>query len=123
VSVSRGVTDNWPRHAGAEYQYADVKDRAATDELISEGKPDLVFYVAAQREPGLAEVEVHRTVSTNVVGTHTVLTAAEVCDETQDPAAVRGALNELSWSLLDCTLRAAPPPGAHAPGVDGSASS
>ena len=33
---------------------------------------------------------------------------AEVCDRTQDPAMVRGALNELSWSLLDCTLRAAP---------------
>jgi hypothetical protein len=37
-----------------------------------------------------------------------LLTAlAEVRDQTQDPAAVRGALNELSWSLLDCTLRAA----------------
>jgi hypothetical protein len=34
---------------------------------------------------------------------------AEVCDRTQDPATVRGALNELSWSMLDCTLRAAPP--------------
>ena len=33
---------------------------------------------------------------------------AEVCDRTQDPGTVRGALNELSWSLLDCTLRAAP---------------
>jgi hypothetical protein len=33
---------------------------------------------------------------------------AEVCDRTQDPATVRGALNDLSWSLLDCTLRAAP---------------
>jgi hypothetical protein len=38
-----------------------------------------------------------------------LLTAlAEVCDRTQDAATVRGALNELSWSLLDCTLRAAP---------------
>jgi len=35
-----------------------------------------VFHVAAQRDPGLAEVEVHRTVSTNVLGTRTVLTAA-----------------------------------------------
>jgi hypothetical protein len=39
-----------------------------------------------------------------------LLTAlTEVCDRTQDPATVRGTLNELSWSLLDCTLRAAPP--------------
>lgn len=32
--------------------------------------------VAAQRDPGRAEVEVHRTVSTNVLGTRTVLTTA-----------------------------------------------
>ena len=38
-----------------------------------------------------------------------LLTAlAEACDQTEDPAVVRGALNELSWSMLDCTLRAAP---------------
>ena len=38
-----------------------------------------------------------------------LLTAlAEVCDRTQEPATVRCALKELSWSLLDCTLRAAP---------------
>ncbi|MDQ2816542.1 MAG: polysaccharide biosynthesis protein [Actinomycetota bacterium] len=33
---------------------------------------------------------------------------AEVCDRTQDPGLVRGTLNELSWSMLDATLRAAP---------------
>jgi hypothetical protein len=33
---------------------------------------------------------------------------AEVCDRTQDPGIVRGTLNELSWSMLDATLRAAP---------------
>jgi hypothetical protein len=33
---------------------------------------------------------------------------AEVCDGTQDPSAVRCALNELSWSPLDCTQRAGP---------------
>ncbi|HEY3732288.1 MAG TPA: hypothetical protein VGL63_00035 [Streptosporangiaceae bacterium] len=38
-----------------------------------------------------------------------LLTAlADVCDRTQDPSTVRCALNELSWSLLDCTLRSAP---------------
>jgi len=35
-----------------------------------------------------------------------LLTAlAEVGNRTQDPATVRGAPNESSWSLLDCTLR------------------
>ena len=37
-----------------------------------------------------------------------LLTAlAEVCERTQDPGTVRCALNELSWSLLDCTPRRA----------------
>jgi FlaA1/EpsC-like NDP-sugar epimerase len=75
VSVSRGVTRGWSRHEGAEYRRADVRDRAAMDELMREIRPDLVFHVAAQRDPGLAEVEVHRTVSTNVLGTRTVLSA------------------------------------------------
>ena len=37
----------------------------------------MIFHVAAQREPARAEVEVHRTVSTNVLGTRNVLEAAE----------------------------------------------
>ena len=76
VSVSRGVTEGYPRHANAEYRYADVRDRDAMGRLIGDVKPDLIFHVAAQRDPGLAEVEVHRTVSTNVLGTRAVLTAA-----------------------------------------------
>ena len=34
----------------------------------------------------------------------------EVCGRTADPDVVRDALNELSWSLLDATLHAAPGP-------------
>jgi hypothetical protein len=38
-----------------------------------------------------------------------LLTALEdACAATQDPHVVRAALDELSWSLLDVTLRAAP---------------
>ena len=37
---------------------------------------DIVFHVAGQRDPGLAEHEVHRTVTTNVLGTGNVLSAA-----------------------------------------------
>ena len=34
---------------------------------------------------------------------------ASVCERTEDPVAVRGALDELSWSLLDATLAGASP--------------
>ena len=76
VSVSRGLTYAWPRQPSAEYLYADVTNPQAMERLISEIRPDLIFHLAAQRDPGLAEVEVHQTVSTNVVGTRNVMAAA-----------------------------------------------
>jgi len=50
VSVSRGLTDGWPRLPEVEYRYADVRDRDAMGKLFAEVKPDLVFHVAAQRD-------------------------------------------------------------------------
>jgi nucleoside-diphosphate-sugar epimerase len=108
VSVSRGVTDDRPRHARAEYVYADVRDQAAMAELIAGIKPDLVFHVAAQRDPGLAEVEVHRTVSTNVLGTRSVLTAAAQAGVPQVVCASTGkALRPYSPDMYTASKRAA----------------
>ena len=76
VSVSRGITSGYPRHPEVRYRHADICDRAAMNELMAEIRPDLVFHVAGQRDPGLAETEVHRTVTTNVLGTRAVLVAA-----------------------------------------------
>jgi hypothetical protein len=42
----------------------------------------VVIHLAAQRDPGLAEVEVHRTLSTNVFGTRNLLAAAAEHDVT-----------------------------------------
>ena len=76
VSVGRGVTDGYPRLPGAEYVQADIRDRARLTTVFREVRPDVVFHVAAQRDPGLAEHEVHRTLSTNVLGTQNVITVA-----------------------------------------------
>jgi nucleoside-diphosphate-sugar epimerase len=108
VSVSRGVTGVWPRQPTAEYRYADVRDRAAIEALIKEFRPDLVFHVAAQRDPGLAEIEVHRTVSTNVLGTRTVLTAAAEAGVPQVVCASTGkALRPYSPDMYTASKRAA----------------
>jgi nucleoside-diphosphate-sugar epimerase len=108
VSVSRGVTADWPRQDRAEYRYADVRDRAAMAALICEIRPDLVFHVAAQRDPGLAEIEVHRTVSTNVLGTRTVLTAAAEAGVPQVVCASTGkALRPYSPDMYTASKRAA----------------
>jgi nucleoside-diphosphate-sugar epimerase len=108
VSVSRGLTGDWPRHAGAEYRHADVRDRATLDKLLAEVRPDLVFHVAAQRDPGLAEVEVHRTVSTNVLGTRNVLAAAAAAGVPQVVCASTGkALRPYSPDMYTASKRAA----------------
>jgi hypothetical protein len=77
VSVSRGVTEDWPRVDGAEYEQADIRDAGRLAAVFGEVRPDVVFHLAAQRDPGLAEHQVHRTVTTNVLGTRQVVAAAE----------------------------------------------
>ena len=77
ICLSRGVTGGWPRADGAEFAQADVRDARAVASVLGEIKPDVLFHVAAQRDPGLAEHEVHRTVTTNVLGVRNVIAAAE----------------------------------------------
>jgi nucleoside-diphosphate-sugar epimerase len=108
VSVSRGVSDAWPRPASAEYRHADVRDRAALDQVIGDVRPDIIFHVAAQRSPALAEVEVHRTVSTNVLGTRNVLAAAAAAGVPQVAWASTGkALRPYSPEVYTASKRAA----------------
>ena len=76
VSVSRGITNGWPRQLTVEYAHTDLRDRAAVESLIGDIRPDVIFHVASQRDPGLAETEVHQTITTNVFGTRNVLEAA-----------------------------------------------
>jgi nucleoside-diphosphate-sugar epimerase len=77
VSVSRGMTRGWPRSRGAQYVRADVRDESALMSVVAGVRPDVVFHVAAQRDPGLAERAVGQTVTTNVLGTRNVIAAAE----------------------------------------------
>lgn len=108
VSASRGSTDGWPTQATAEYRQADVRDREAIEALIREVKPDVIFHVAAQREPARAEVEVHRTISTNVLGTRNVLEAAEAAGVPQVVCASTGkALRPFSPDMYTASKRAA----------------
>lgn len=108
VSVSRGVITGWPRPEGAEYLTADVRDRDCLGKLIGAVRPDVVFHLAAQRDPGLAEVEVHRTVTTNVLGTRNVLSAALSADVTHLVHASTGkALRPYSPDIYTASKRAA----------------
>lgn len=78
VSVSRGVTAPSRINPAVDYQLADVRDPAALHRVFDACRPEIVFHVAAQRDPGLAEVEVTRTVETNVLGTANSVDACEL---------------------------------------------
>jgi nucleoside-diphosphate-sugar epimerase len=108
VSFSRGLTGAWPRQDAAEYLYGDVRDRARLDEVIAELRPDVIFHVTAQRSPALAEIEVHRTVTTNVLGTRNVLAAAAAAGVAQVVCASTGkALRPYSPDMYTASKRAA----------------
>lgn len=108
VSLSRGVTTGWPRQPQAEYLPGDVRDRARVVEVIAQVRPDIIFHVAAQRSPALAEVEVHRTVSTNVLGSRNVLAAAAAAGVPQVVCASTGkALRPYSPEIYTASKRAA----------------
>jgi nucleoside-diphosphate-sugar epimerase len=108
VSVSRGLSDSRPPQPGAEYRHADVTDRKGIEELLAHVRPDIVFHIAAQRSPALAETEVHRTVSTNVLGTRNVLAAAAAAGVPQVVCASTGkALRPYSPEIYSASKRAA----------------
>ncbi|MBO0802406.1 MAG: polysaccharide biosynthesis protein [Nocardiopsaceae bacterium] len=108
VSVSRGITDGWPRQPAAAYRHADITDPAAIADLINELRPDVVFHVAAQRSPALAEAEVHRTASANVLGVRNVLAAAAEAGVRQVVCASTGkALRPYSPEIYTASKRAA----------------
>jgi len=75
ISFSRDEP-GYPRVPGAEYLWGDVRQAGTIATVIGDLRPDIIFHTAAQRDPGLAETETHRTVTTNVLGTRNLLQAA-----------------------------------------------
>jgi hypothetical protein len=65
--------------AGAELiQYAaDIRDYGAIDPIFAIEAPDVVFHLAAQRLPWLAEIKIWETVSSNIFGTQNIIRACE----------------------------------------------
>jgi nucleoside-diphosphate-sugar epimerase len=108
VSISRGVTTGYPPCHGAEYLICDIRDRGRLEMIINWVQPDIIFHVAAQRSPALAEVEVHRTVTTNVLGARNILmTAWEAAVPQVVMASTGKALRPYSPEIYTASKRAA----------------
>lgn len=76
VSVARGITPLARPVRGVEYRKGDIRSANTLDRLLADVRPSVVFHLAAQRDPELAEHEIVKTISTNVFGTQRLLTAA-----------------------------------------------
>ena len=75
ASISRGE-HRWIRQEDVDYRRVDIRDGQGLKDRVAEIHPDVVFHLAGQRDPGLAERSVYETVSTNIQGTRNVLAAA-----------------------------------------------
>jgi hypothetical protein len=108
VSVSRGERTSWRTLEGVEYLHGDVAVRADLAKVFGSVRPDLVFHVAAQRDPGLAERTVQHTVTTNVIGTRNVIDACTEFGVAELVSASTGkALRPYSREVYTASKRAA----------------
>lgn len=76
LSVSRRQPGTFRRVSEVRYLEGDVRDRRAMDAAMKEFRPATVFHLAAQRDPGQAELKPTETITTNVFGTRNVLRSA-----------------------------------------------
>jgi NADP-dependent 3-hydroxy acid dehydrogenase YdfG len=62
---------------GLVYRTVDIRDGAAVMDTFAAVQPQIVFHLAAQRLPGLAEIEIRETITTNLIGTCNVIKACQ----------------------------------------------
>lgn len=61
----------------AVFYAADIRDYETLKRIFEAEKPAIVFHLAAQRLPGLAEIKIRDTITTNIFGTQNVI---EMCE-------------------------------------------
>ncbi len=59
------------------YYYGDVRDVRSLQAIFDIEQPQIVFHLAAERLPGLAEIQIHQTVSTNILGCDNIIKLCE----------------------------------------------
>jgi hypothetical protein len=59
------------------YYPLDIRDRAGLERVFVAEKPELVFHLAAQRLPGLAEIQIRETITSNLFGTCHIIDLCE----------------------------------------------
>jgi nucleoside-diphosphate-sugar epimerase len=75
-SLSRRAPAREKRIEAVDYLTCDIADEAGVQAVLERTRPDVVFHLAAQRDPGLAERTVRESLDTNIFGTRNVLSAS-----------------------------------------------
>jgi FlaA1/EpsC-like NDP-sugar epimerase len=70
-------TTDGDRDIPVSYYYGDVRDTAALQQIFDAEQPQVVFHLAAERLPGLAEMQIHQTVSSNILGCNNIIQLCE----------------------------------------------
>ncbi len=71
----------------------DVRDYAALEKIFDLEKPNIVFHLAAQRLPGLAERQVYQTTTTNILGSDNVI---QLCEQKSVEACIFASTGKAS---------------------------
>ncbi len=66
------------REGAVTFYAADIRNYEALKHIFEVEKPEIVFHLAAQRQPGLAEIQIRETVTTSLLGTKHVI---QLCEE------------------------------------------
>jgi NADP-dependent 3-hydroxy acid dehydrogenase YdfG len=70
-------TTGGDRDIPVSYYYGDVRDTTALQAIFDAEQPQVVFHLAAERLPGLAEMQIHQTVSSNILGCNNIIQLCE----------------------------------------------
>ncbi len=66
------------REGAVTFYAADIRNYDALKHIFEVEKPEIVFHLAAQRQPGLAEIKIRETVTTSLLGCKHVI---QLCEE------------------------------------------
>ncbi len=66
------------REGAVTFYAADIRNFQALKHIFEVEKPEIVFHLAAQRQPGLAEIQIRETVTSSLLGTKNVI---QLCEE------------------------------------------
>jgi glycosyltransferase involved in cell wall biosynthesis/NADP-dependent 3-hydroxy acid dehydrogenase YdfG len=77
VSVDMEDSTSKIENTSIVHYQTDIRDYPALQEIFNLEQPNVVFHLAAQRLPGLAETQVYQTISTNIFGTENIIKLCE----------------------------------------------